>query len=271
MVAVTYTVTFDTRAPAVTPPSSITVTSGQTYGTLPSLSPPTVTGATVEFNGWWTTATGGTEVTAATSVTITTNQTLYAGWTFNTSTHNIGATGPGTGIIFYIADGQAGRTLGFSMDGYGNPGDTGYFESYTAYYLEAATSDSGTAEWGAYGIEISGVTTITYLTDSLATKIGNGRKDTLTIVTHLGTSETVRAAQIASASSGGKDDWFLPSLGELYWLYQNKGTAGITIIGTYWSSSQANTISAWYQLFSGGYQVAYTKVTTFDVRAIRAF
>jgi uncharacterized repeat protein (TIGR02543 family) len=52
-----------------------------TYGTLPT---PTRTGYT--FNGWYTAATDGTEITSSTKVTSKSNHTLYAQWTPRTYT-----------------------------------------------------------------------------------------------------------------------------------------------------------------------------------------
>ena len=78
----TYTVTFDANADGVTvDPASETVTYGDKYGELPTL---TRTGYT--FNGWYTGETGGQQVTAATEVRITADQTLYAHWTVNSYT-----------------------------------------------------------------------------------------------------------------------------------------------------------------------------------------
>lgn len=77
--AKTYTVKFNlnyTGAP--TAPSSISVTYDGTYSSLPN---PTRTGYT--FDGWFTAATGGSKVTTATTVLITSTQTLYAHWTLN--------------------------------------------------------------------------------------------------------------------------------------------------------------------------------------------
>jgi len=73
----TVTVTFDARGG--TTPSPITVTSGSAYGTLPTTSR---TGYT--FEGWFTAASGGTQVTPSTIVTATSNHTLYAHWTAET-------------------------------------------------------------------------------------------------------------------------------------------------------------------------------------------
>jgi uncharacterized repeat protein (TIGR02543 family) len=72
-----YTVTFDVQNGAAAIPTSRSVTNGSTYGTLA-----TTTRAGYTFGGWWTGPGGsGTEVTAATTVTITAAQTLYAKWT----------------------------------------------------------------------------------------------------------------------------------------------------------------------------------------------
>ena len=72
-----YTVTFDANGGSAVTPASITVTQGQTYGTLPT---PTRTNYT--FNGWFTAKTGGTQVKADTPVDLSANQTLYAQWTY---------------------------------------------------------------------------------------------------------------------------------------------------------------------------------------------
>lgn len=68
------TVTFNAGEGTVTPATQ-TVTYGQTYGTLPT---PVRSGYT--FLGWFTSATGGTEITASTTVTQTADQTLFAHW-----------------------------------------------------------------------------------------------------------------------------------------------------------------------------------------------
>ena len=79
----TYTVNFNANGGTVTP-SSKTVTYDAPYGTLPA--EPAVSRAGYTFAGWWTSATGGTEVTATTPVKITSEQTLYAHWTANSYT-----------------------------------------------------------------------------------------------------------------------------------------------------------------------------------------
>ena len=76
----TYTVNFNANGGS-TSTASKTVTYDSTYGTLPT---PTRTGYT--FAGWYDSASGGTQVTSSTKVSITTTQTLYARWTANSYT-----------------------------------------------------------------------------------------------------------------------------------------------------------------------------------------
>ena len=72
----TYTVTFDAEGGTAPNPATKSVTFGIAYGALATTSK---TGAT--FAGWWTLAGGtGTEVTASTIVSATSNHTLYAKW-----------------------------------------------------------------------------------------------------------------------------------------------------------------------------------------------
>lgn len=70
-----YTVTFDANGGSVSLASK-PVTYDSTYGELPT---PTL--KRHSFDGWFTEASGGTQVTASTKVTITSAQTLYAHWT----------------------------------------------------------------------------------------------------------------------------------------------------------------------------------------------
>ena len=83
----TYVVTFDAQGGSVTPASK-SVTYGQPYGSLP-----VPVRAGYRFDGWFTVATGGTQVTAETVVTVTSAQTLYAHWTVQSIVHVKGADG----------------------------------------------------------------------------------------------------------------------------------------------------------------------------------
>ncbi len=68
------TVTFDARGGTVSPASKA-VQNGASYGTLPT---PTRSGYT--FSGWYTSASGGLQVTASSTVSLSGNATLYAHW-----------------------------------------------------------------------------------------------------------------------------------------------------------------------------------------------
>lgn len=70
----TYTVTFNANSGSVSPASK-DVIHNSAYGDLPI-----PTRDNYEFAGWYTQATGGTQVTKDTDVTITADQTLYAHW-----------------------------------------------------------------------------------------------------------------------------------------------------------------------------------------------
>jgi len=180
---------------------------------------------------------------------------------------NLGRIGPGSGIIFYYdADGFTVEMV--------SPA-----ENYTAHYLEAAPTDTGTNnQWGIKTINevpqlIEGVTTFDVASSADAAKIGNGRKDTALISVQVGMG-TDRAAKIcANLTTGGKNDWFLPSLGELIELNKQKTLSGINITaGYYWSSSQRGESHAWQHGFHVfGSPNSANKSTTASVRAIRAF
>ncbi len=80
-------VTFNANDGSVTETSK-TVYYGQAYGTLP-----TPTRANYTFSGWYTEKSGGTKITADTTVSALVNQTLYARWTPNNYTVIFNANG----------------------------------------------------------------------------------------------------------------------------------------------------------------------------------
>jgi uncharacterized repeat protein (TIGR02543 family) len=73
--AKTYMVAFNANGGGTPSTASKNVTYDSTYGELP-----TVTREDYKSKGWFTAASGGTEITAATTVKITSGQTLYAQW-----------------------------------------------------------------------------------------------------------------------------------------------------------------------------------------------
>ena len=71
-----------------------TVAYDSTYETLPTPTK-TVAGYTVTFAGWWTSASGGTQIKSDTRVTITSNQTIYAHWTQTANSYTVTANANG--------------------------------------------------------------------------------------------------------------------------------------------------------------------------------
>ena len=94
----TYSVTFNANG-GVTTTESKTVTFDSTYGDLPT---PTYSG--YRFLGWFTAATGGTEVVSSTQVSLSSNQTLFAHWERATVTVTLHANGNGNSITGFFED-----------------------------------------------------------------------------------------------------------------------------------------------------------------------
>ena len=141
-------------------------------------------------------------------------------------------------------------------------GDPGYDPS-VQHGLIASTSDQSTGvQW------YNGSNTITYAT---GTAIGSGLSNTMAIIANQGAG-TYAATVARGYNIAGYTDWYLPSKDELNKLYINKDTiGGFATGGSYWSSSEYTTGSAWYQIFSSGLQFGYFKNLTTYVRAVRAF
>jgi uncharacterized protein (TIGR02145 family)/uncharacterized repeat protein (TIGR02543 family) len=123
----TYTIAFNTNGGTVDPTSG---TTGEGWK-LAHLPTPTRTGYT--FDGWYTAATGGTEVTMGT--VFNSNATIYAQWTLNT---------------YKVAfNSQGGNVVDTQNIGYGNkatvpivPTRTGY--TFGGWYKEAACTNAWT-------------------------------------------------------------------------------------------------------------------------------
>ena len=89
-----YTVTWNPNGGSVSP-TSTTKTHGSTLGTLPTPTRTADVQYTYTFKGWFTAATGGTQVSAST--TVTKNVTYYAQWTATTRSYTATFNGNGGG------------------------------------------------------------------------------------------------------------------------------------------------------------------------------
>ncbi|MDR3342977.1 MAG: fibronectin type III domain-containing protein [Treponema sp.] len=218
------------------------ITSGGTYSLIRSLGSNTYTDTGLPANtSYYYTVSAvnakGTESRQSGAVSATTQPGGGTGYA-------VGSVGPAGGYIFY------------------DKGDT----SGGWRYLEAAPAGTEfTAQWGAYNNNVQNT--------NLA--IGTGKQNTETILIFLqSTGEFGRAAQRCdSLSFEGYSDWFLPSLGEVYLMWENlkqKGLGGFSN-EWYWSSSQSSDMYSWYLPFSDGTQATTYKSSSILIRAVRAF
>jgi len=166
--------------------------------------------------------------------------------------YNIGDVGPGGGKIIYVS------TEGFTVQ------MTNADDNYTAHYLEAAPNDCSQAQWSSLpsysNANIAGI----------GKEIGTGRKNTQLLVDLKGYPA---ASSCNNLTTGGKTDWFLPSLNELWELYKQRSYFDNITSTSYWSSSQYtnNKDEAWTVSFNLGNTPTENKSKTNYVRAVRAF
>ena len=127
--------------------------------------------------------------------------------------------------------------------------------------IAAPTDQSSEVQWGCMGTDLSGAN---------GTAIGTGTQNTIDIEAGCTTSG-IAADICANLTLGGFSDWFLPSKDELNEMYLNKAAIGGFASGSYWSSTEDDSGSAWIQGFSSGFQINYGKYNNYNVRAVRAF
>ncbi len=145
------------------------------------------------------------------------------------------------------------------------PGDPGY-DPNVRHGLIAAKADQSLSILWHNG---SGVPT-----GATGTALGTGSANTTTIINVQGETYTNYAAGIARAyNGGGYNDWYLPSIDELWKLYLNKNQIGGFGGARYWSSSEVNAAATRLINFSNGdVSNNVSKGLNFvSVRAIRSF
>lgn len=141
-------------------------------------------------------------------------------------------------------------------------GDLGYNPNTTHGIIAAPTDQSTGAEWGVGGILIAG---------SNGSIIGTGNQNTIDFMA----SNSV--AGFASRICGdlvlnGYNDWYLPSIDELYKLYENRALIGGFSYASYWSSTQSGYYYACMINFNNGVVGSmFGKADPYYVRAVRSF
>jgi len=161
----------------------------------------------------------------------------------------IGDTGPGGGIVFYVTD---GGLHGLEAAPYGWYGVT--FDPSPVWSTVPSAFANGSTP--------------------LSASVGSGAANTAVMLAQDSVGPNA-ATYCRDYSGGGKKDWFLPSKDELHLMYTNLKLSGLGGFGTagYWSSSEetADPTVAWDENFTGGTQYTYTKNNNSYVRPVRAF
>ena len=208
-----------------------------------------------------------TTVAPATTTTTPTTTTLAP------VVYQVGAAGPGGGIIFY----DAGSTQPWGR----------YLEVACVGWSDGTCGGDDvtdpTAEAGCYLTEITG---------AYGTAIGTGRQNTIDRTAVVGGCPTPGiAARLANdLTLGGLSDWYLPSKDELsvlckwayndtvYTMCNNNGTGILSLTsvggfsdGNYWSSTEDDGFTAYSQLFSTGLESFDNTNAMYYVRPVRAF
>ena len=186
----------------------------------------------------------------------------------------VGDTGPGGGIVFYVAPTTFTQI-----------GASGSMCSTNCKYLEAAPNTwsnepnifSGEPSdlWRTWATGEDNSTTEVVGADETA--IGTGFKNSLDIVAQTGNLAISSAAVAArgytpTVSGTTYSDWYLPSKDELNRLFLRRTTVGgFEPNGFYWSSSEFPSTAAYMQDFSDGAQNPSFKYDNRYVRPVRAF
>ena len=150
----------------------------------------------------------------------------------------------------------------------------GKFSIETAYYLEAAPRDEGILTWGPPGQGGGGGLPNDVASVGYVSRIGGGRHNTEVILRPGRVPDSPAASACASATHGGRADWFLPSRDELHELFIQKNLfdnlSTVTPPTNYWTSNQFDDEFVYAENFNTGVKNTYQN-NQFNVRAVRAF
>ena len=141
------------------------------------------------------------------------------------------------------------------------PEDPGYVAG-ESHGLIVANADLPAAAWS---------TVTSAEVDGTSSGIGSGAANTAAIVAQPGCTGGAAWA-CASYSSGGYDDWYLPSDQELLALLPHLADiGGFTSADFYWSSTEWAAGDSWAVRVSDGTEGVFSKSSTLSVRPMRTF
>lgn len=156
------------------------------------------------------------------------------------------------------------------------PGDPGYVQGETHGIIIAPVEQVFEAQWGCQGTAVTGT----------STEVGFGRINTEKVLAfhdalpdfynnptqcHPENDGSVAARLTIDFANGGHNDWFMPSLKEMDFLYQNRDRIGGFSTVEYWSSCESNAANACVMSFITGEQLSRPKSEVRRVRVIRFF
>ena len=143
------------------------------------------------------------------------------------------------------------------------PGDPGYVAGAFHGIISAASDQIINITWNFGGSNLQ--------TGASGTAIGTGNSNTNTIVNVYGNG-TYAAKLCFDLVLNGYSDWYLPSRNEMSKMILNKNAIGGFSSANYWSSSELDSLNAYYSNFtSGNSNLIGPKNTVANVRAVRSF
>jgi hypothetical protein len=157
------------------------------------------------------------------------------------------------------------------------PGEPFYVLGETHGIIVAPTDQVFESQWGCQGNRVTGT----------SSELGRGRENTKKVVEwhdalpdyynnptqcHPANDGTVAAKlAIEFRAATGQQDWFMPSLDEMNYLYDNRDKIGGFSVEEYWSSCETNATAACVMSFVTGEQTSRNKSEYHRVRLIRFF
>lgn len=143
------------------------------------------------------------------------------------------------------------------------PGDPGYIAGEFHGIICPTSDQTINITWNWAGNNIS--------TGATGTALGTGNSNTNTIVNVYG-SGTYAAKLCFDLVLNGYSDWYLPSRNEMSKMILNKNAIGGFSSANYWSSSEFDSLNAYYSNFtSNNSNLVGAKNTVANVRAVRSF
>lgn len=156
------------------------------------------------------------------------------------------------------------------------PGEEGFVSGETHGIVIAPVDLVFEAQWGCQGMSVEGT----------STKVGFGRKNTELVLAfhdnlpnyytnptqcHPSNDGSVAAKFTIDFAKDGFNDWFMPSLDEMNYLYKNRDKIGGFSTIEYWSSCETNATNACVMSFITGELLSRPKSEVRRVRVIRFF